>query len=144
MESAHHFSSRPDCTSTADVPSFILRTALSAITLVSDLCGVDVQWFQEKSSQDFQFLGNCHFLVGSKNFGKLFCVFCEVFISHGYDCIHCVAKSHILHWELRDPLLSNHPNVPLWARLYRCVFCKKPLKFCFSSRYRKFGPSGSE
>ena len=31
MESAHHFSSRPDCNSTAQVPSFILRTSLSAI-----------------------------------------------------------------------------------------------------------------
>ena len=31
MESAHHFSSRPDCNSTEDVPSFTLRTALSAI-----------------------------------------------------------------------------------------------------------------
>ena len=28
MESAHHFSSKPDCTSTAEVPSLILRTAL--------------------------------------------------------------------------------------------------------------------
>ena len=52
QESAHHFSSRPDCNSTADVPSLILRTALSAITFVSDLCGVDVQWCQDHSSQD--------------------------------------------------------------------------------------------
>ena len=28
-----------------------MRTALSAIPFVSDLCGVDVQWFQERSSQ---------------------------------------------------------------------------------------------
>ena len=47
MESAHHFSSRPDCNSTADFPFLILRTALSAIPFVSDLCGVDVHWFQE-------------------------------------------------------------------------------------------------
>ena len=39
MESVHHFSSRPDCNNTADVPSFTLRTALSAIPFVSDLCG---------------------------------------------------------------------------------------------------------
>ena len=51
MESAHHSSSRPDCNNTEDVPSFTLRTALSAIPFVSDLCGVDVQWFQERSSQ---------------------------------------------------------------------------------------------
>ena len=45
--------SRHDCNSTADVPSWTLRTALSAIPFVSDLCDVDVQWFQESSSQDF-------------------------------------------------------------------------------------------
>ena len=43
IQSAHHSSSRPDCISTADVPSFALRTAGSAIPFVSDLCGVDVQ-----------------------------------------------------------------------------------------------------
>ena len=43
MESAHQFSSGPDWNNTADVPSFTLRTALSAIPFVSDLCGVDVQ-----------------------------------------------------------------------------------------------------
>ena len=51
MESAHHFSSKPDCNSAADVPSVTLRTAFSAIPSVSDLCGVDVRWFQERSSQ---------------------------------------------------------------------------------------------
>ena len=34
MEFAHYFSSRPDCNNTADVPSFTLRTAPSAITFV--------------------------------------------------------------------------------------------------------------
>ena len=42
MESAHQFSFRPDCNNTAEVSSFTLRTALSAIPFVSDLCGVDV------------------------------------------------------------------------------------------------------
>ena len=36
---------------TREVPSFILRTALSAIPLVSDRWGVDVQRFQGNSSQ---------------------------------------------------------------------------------------------
>ena len=40
MESAHQFSFRPDRNNTAEVPSFTLRTALSAIPFVSDLCGV--------------------------------------------------------------------------------------------------------
>ena len=35
MKSAYQFSSRPDCNNTADVPSFTLRTALSAIPFVS-------------------------------------------------------------------------------------------------------------
>ena len=43
MESAHHFSSKHDCNRTADVPSFTLRTAFSAIPFDSDLCGVDGQ-----------------------------------------------------------------------------------------------------
>ena len=43
MESAHHSLSRLDCNSAADIPSFTLRTALSAIQVVSDLCGIDVQ-----------------------------------------------------------------------------------------------------
>ena len=45
MESAHHSLSRPDCNNTADVLSFTLRAALFAI------CGVDVEWFQERSLQ---------------------------------------------------------------------------------------------
>ena len=51
IESAHQFSSRPDCNNTAEVPSFTLRTTLSTIPFVSDLCGVDAKWFQERSSQ---------------------------------------------------------------------------------------------
>ena len=43
MESAHQLSFRPDCNNTAEVPSFTLRDALSAIPFVSDLCGEDVQ-----------------------------------------------------------------------------------------------------
>ena len=52
METTHHSLSRPDCNTTAGVPHFTLRTAVSAIPFVSDLCGVDVQWFQDNSSQD--------------------------------------------------------------------------------------------
>ena len=32
------------------------------------------------------------FLVGSRNFIRFFWVCWEVFVSHRYDCIHCVAK----------------------------------------------------
>ena len=97
-ESAHHSSSRPDCDSTADVHSFTLRPALSAIPFVSGLRGFDVQWFQERSSQYLPNSRNCHlsafgFLVGSRNFMRFFCVFWEVLVLHGWDCNHCVAKS---------------------------------------------------
>ena len=51
-ESAHHFSSKPECNNTTDVPSFILCTALSAIPFVSDRWRVDIQWFHDRPSQD--------------------------------------------------------------------------------------------
>ena len=53
---------------------FTLRTALSAIPFVSDLCGVNVQWFQERSSQalldskELSVFLSFGFLSGSKNF----------------------------------------------------------------------------
>ena len=36
-------------------------------------------------------------------------------------------ETHILHSGLCDPQLLNHQNVPLWPRLYQCVFCKMSL-----------------
>ena len=45
-------SSKSDCNSSAEVPSFILRTALSAMPFVSDRCGAHVQGFHDNSSQD--------------------------------------------------------------------------------------------
>ena len=55
MGSTHHFSSKLDCNNTAEVPSQTLRTALSAIPFVSDRWGVDVQLFQDTSSQDLRY-----------------------------------------------------------------------------------------
>ena len=49
---AQNFSSKPDCNSSAEVPSFILRTALSAMPFVSDRRSVEVRWFHGRSSQD--------------------------------------------------------------------------------------------
>ena len=48
------------------------------------------------------------------------------------DCF----EIHFLHWELCDPLQSSHQHVPLWARLYLHVFCKKPSLSQFGS-FRK-------
>ena len=39
----------------------------------------------DSASWKFQGIG---FLSGSKNFSKLLCVSCEVFVLHGYDWIH--------------------------------------------------------
>ena len=51
---AHQLSFRTDCNkTTTEVPSFTLRTALSAIPFVSAPCGADVQWFQEKFFTSF-------------------------------------------------------------------------------------------
>ena len=48
------------------------------------------------------------FPVDSKNFCKLPCVSWEVFVLHGYDCVHCVVKSCTTiayRWLFRD----SHP-----------------------------------
>ena len=145
MESAHQFSFIPDCNNTAEVHSFTLRTALSTIPFVSDLCGVDVQWFQERSSQTLPnskeiTLG---FLSGSKNFCNLLCVSCVKFLFctnttgsigwpsraprlHIGDCF----EIHNCHWRHCDLLLSNHQNCLHEVRLRHCVFCTGPCNLC--------------
>ena len=164
MESAHHFSSRPDCNNTAGVPSFTLRTALSAIPFVSDLRGVDVQWFQETSSQafakfqgivslnDFRLSIRLQELLQAPSF-----VFPEKFLFlHGYAWIHWVAKScttTAYRWLFRDwqPSLRTlwsavikSPKFLHEVRLCQYVFCTGPFWFWSSGRSRNFGLSGSE
>ena len=156
MESVHHSLSRPDCNNTADVPSFTLRTAHSVIPFVSDLCGVDVQWFQDISPhKTCQIPRNCQckwLLASSSTQGTssgsygspekfLFCT--------GRNCNHRVAKpctTTAYRWLFLDSLFSlrtlwSNQNVPLWARLYQHVFCKKPFLFSSSSRNHNVGPS---
>ena len=93
IESAHQLSFRPDCNNTTEVPSSNLRTALSAIPLVSDRCGVDVQWFQERSSQalpnskELSVKMTFGFLSGSRNFRKLLWVSCEILFLNGHGSI---------------------------------------------------------
>ena len=71
------------------MPSFTLRTALSAIPFVSDLCGVDVQRFLANSShelpnsQELSVSMTFGFLLGSRNFIRLFWVSSKVFVLHG-------------------------------------------------------------
>ena len=59
------------------------------------------------------------FLVGSRNFCKLFWVSWEVFVLHGDDCNHCVAKScttTAYRWLLRDSLSSLRT---LWSAVIK-------------------------
>ena len=95
------------------------------------------------------------FLVGSKNFFGLFSVFGKYWFYMGMivstvlpslvplrqidDCF----AIRFLRLEFCDPRQSSHQNVPLWARLYQYIFCKKPSLFLSSSRYRNLGPSES-
>ena len=112
----------PDLITTVPQTYFTLRTALSAISFVCDLCGVDVQWFQERSSQDLPTLGIClckWLLVSSLVPGTLassfrfpekflFCTAttrsiewpCPAPRLHIGDCF----EIHILHWQFCDRL----------------------------------------
>ena len=63
------------------------------------------------------------FQSGSKNFCKLLWVFCEVFVLHGYDWIHWVAKScttTAYRWLFRD----SHPSLrTLWSAVIKSPKC---------------------
>ena len=123
-------------------------------------CSVDVQWFQERSSQalpnakelyvwnDFMLpirLQEC--LQAPLCFLKfLFCT--DPTGSIGWpspaprlridDCF----EMHILHWVLCDLLLSSHQSFQHEVQLRHCVFCTKPfviLVFWQTSQFRSFG-----
>ena len=94
-------------------------------------------------------------LVGSKNFVRLFWVSWEVFVLHGYDCIHCVAKSCTTtphQWLFRDSLSSQRSFVicsdqvtKLFRSRHDCTnrsSARNPRYFS-STRYRNLGPSES-
>ena len=125
MESAHHFSSKPHCNSTAEVPSLSLCTALSAVPFVSELWGVNAQWFQDNSSQalpnskELRVWMTCGLTIGSRNFRKLCSVSWEVFVLHGYDWIHGVARScttTAYRWLFRD---SHSSLRTLWPAVIK-------------------------
>ena len=159
----HHFSSNPDCSNTAEVPSFTLRTALSAMPFVSDRRGVEVRWFHDRSSEDLPNFKEMSVWItfglcdGSRNFLWTLFVSCEVFF-------FCTDKIESIEWqdlELRqrtrdssvihlprgglcDPSLSSHQTFLLEVELRQCVFCKKPLSYWFASWLRNFGLLESE
>ena len=80
------------------------------------------------------------FLVGSKNFIKFFWVSWEDFDLHGYDCIHCVAKScttTACRWLFRDSLSSLKT---LWSAVIKSPKCcalgtTKPARISARSPY---------
>ena len=159
MESAHHSLSRPDRNNTADVPSFTLHTALSAIPICVVLMYNDSKKSLHRICQ-IQRNSQCEWLEASYSaprtvassfmFPEKFSFCTDTTGSIGWPSpaprLHiddyCVI--HFLHWELCDPQLLNHQNFLFWARLYQHVFCKKPLFCSSSSRYRSLGLSGSE
>ena len=129
IESAHHFSSKPDCNSTAEVPSLILRIALSVIPFCLGSKGVDVQWFHDNSSQDLQNSKELSawmtfgYSDGSRNFRKLPSISWEKFWFctdqiESIECLNLVPRLrigdcveiHLLHWGLCDLMLSSHQS----------------------------------
>ena len=145
MESAHQLSFRPDCSNTTEIPYFTLRTALSAIPLVSDRCGVDVQWFQKDLHKLFRILGNCQckWLLASSRVPGTFAS-CAGFL---VKFCFCTDTSGSIEWldpaprlrnddcfEIRNCrwrpcglLLSSHRSCQHEVRLRLCVSCTEPL-----------------
>ena len=144
IEFAHQFSSRPDWNNTAKIPCFTLCTALSAIPFVSDLRGVDVQRFQSSQTwSNFEELSlsvTFDFLSDSKNFWKLLCNSCEVFvfariwldplgdqILH-HDCISMIGSRFTSFTKnFCDLLLSSLQKFQHEVQLRHCVICTGPL-----------------
>ena len=161
IESAHQLSFRPDCNNTAEVPSFTLRTAPSAIPLVSDRCGVDVQWYQERSSQalpnskELSVKMTLGFLSGSRKFCKLLWVSCEVlFCTDMLGSIEWLSPApplqigdffeiHNCHWEPCDLLLSIS-KISARGTSPPLQLLHGALVILSSDRSRNFGPLGNE
>ena len=124
MESAHLFSFRLDCNNAAEVPSFTLRTALSAIPFVSDLwCwrtmipGKVLTGFAE--FQGIVSVGDLRLPIGFQERLQASLGFLWSFVLHGYDWIHWVAKSCTTiayRWLFRDSQLSLRT---LWSAVIK-------------------------
>ena len=117
-----------------------------AVPFVLERWGVNVQWFQDNSSQalpnskEVRVRMTCGLSVGLRNFRKLDSVSWEVFL-FCTDKIESIEwqdlvprlrigacfEIHILHKEMCDLLLSSHQTSLLEALDCQCVFCKKPL-----------------
>ena len=131
-----------DCNSTAEVPSLILRTALSPIPLVSDRWVLTYNDSRKVLHKLCQILGNVsvnYFGFPSRLQESSFlypdkCWFCTDKIEATElpnlvprqridDCF----EIHILNNELCDLLSASYQNCLIEVRLRQCVFCKEPL-----------------
>ena len=155
------FHPSPIATILADVPSFTLRTALSAMPFVSDRWGV-VKFDNSminlhkmcKIPMNCQCKWLSAFLTARGTFVNCFpspvkSLFCtdrteptewqdlEQRQRIG-DCL----LIRIPHWGLCDRPLSSHQTFLLQVELRQCVFCKEPLSFWVrkqTSQFRSFG-----
>ena len=148
----------PDRTAIAPQMSLL---PLCALPFVSDPCGFDVPWFQDNSSQsmpnskELAVRMTFGFLVGSRNFIRFFWI-----VFHGYDCIHCVAKSgtttaylvplryigdssaiHFLHSEHWSAVIKSSKFSALGMTASPRLLQEALLIFVFKqiSRFRSFG-----
>ena len=146
MESAHQFSSRPDCSNTAEVPFFYSAhcSFSNPICFWSVWCrramipGEIFTRFAEfrgiVSVNDFTFpLPFQELLQAPSCFLRSFC-FARIGTLGSIECLSPAPRLRIgdcfeirnFHWELCDLLLSSHQNFQQEVRLHHCVSCTGP------------------
>ena len=163
MESAHQYSFRPDCNNTAQMPSFTLRTALSAIQIVSrsvwcrrtmipgKIFTSFAKFQRNVSVNDFRLpMLLQELLQAPVCFLRSFC-FARIRLDRlgaqvlHHDCISIIASRFTTFTE-NFVICCNQitKNFLHEVRLRQYVFCMGPLCFWTSGRSRNFGLSGSE
>ena len=127
---------------------------------ISELCGVDLQWFQEKCNKLCQIPKNsqCKWLLASWSAPRTYAsslAFPEKLPFYMGKIVSTeepnlvppqriddYVETHILRCRLCDLQFFNHQNCPLWTRRYQCVFSKKTSEFSSSNRYCNSGLLG--
>ena len=122
----HQFSSRLDCNNTAEVLPLLCAVLyrqcylfLICVVLTYNDSRKDLHRLCQVPRKNCQCKMTLGFLSGSKNFCMLLCVSWEVFVLHGYDWIHWVAKSCTTiayRWLFRDSQLSLRT---LWSAVIK-------------------------
>ena len=152
--------SRPDCNNSANVPSFTLLTALSAIPCVSDLCGTMIPGKIFTCFAKFQGIvrvNDFRLPIRLQELLQAPLCFLWSFCLHGYDWIHWVAKSCTTTanrwWVSRFSTFTE--SFVICCNQVTKIFCTRydsantssargPLWFWSSGRSRNFGLLGSE